>query len=123
MSLKRKKIAIVGVSENPSKYGNRIFSDLIRTGYSIYGTNARGGKVFGREIYKCLDALPSNPDLVVTVVPPVVTSTIVDDCVRLKIKEIWMQPGSQSDQAIKKAENAGIKVVSNACIMVAEGIW
>jgi len=62
-------------------------------------------------------------DLVITVVPARVTERVVDECKELGIKEIWMQPGSESNAAIDKAKEYGISVVSNACFMVEEGIW
>jgi len=120
---KEKLIAIVGVSSDPDKFGYRIFSDLLKNGYGVYGINVRGGRLHGQEIYKSLRELPSKPDLVVTVVPPAVTSFTVDECAALGIGEIWMQPGSESEEAVLKAEKNGIKATSGACIMVAEGIW
>gem|GEM_PF-7004819 len=67
---------------------------------------------------KKISEIPEKPDIVVTVVPPKVTENIVDECKTLGINEIWMQPGSESEEAIKKAENFGIKVTYNACIML-----
>jgi len=53
---------------------------------------------------------------VVTVVPPNVTEEIVKECARLGIKHVRMQPGSESDEAVKFCQNNGIEAVT-ACIM------
>ena len=37
--------AVVGVSTNPSKYGNKIFRDLREAGYTVYGVNIHGGQI------------------------------------------------------------------------------
>jgi hypothetical protein len=44
--------------------------------------------------------------------------SIVEDCIRLGIRHIWMQQGSESDEAIRLAETSGISVVHHACILM-----
>lgn len=121
--LKDKVIAVIGVSDNPEKYGYRIFKDLLGAGYKVAGVNPKGGEVLNENIYKSLSEIENRPDLVITVVPPKITEGIVDECRSLGIHEIWMQPGSESDAAVRKAEGAGMAVTRNACIMVRNGIW
>jgi predicted CoA-binding protein len=121
--MKNKIIAVAGVSDNPEKFGYKIFDSLIEAGYEVFAVGLRGGELFGRTIYKNLADLPKNPDIVITVVPPSVTEKIVDDCIYLAIKEIWMQPGSHSGAAIEKARGAGIKVTAEECFMIKNGIW
>jgi len=122
-NLQDKEIAVVGVSEREEKFGFRIFRDLIKSGYNVQGINPRNGQVLGKKIYKSLKELEKIPDLVITVVPSQVTERIVEECYELGIKEIWMQPGSESKNAIEKARAYGIIVTSNACFMVHSGIW
>ncbi|RKY31265.1 MAG: hypothetical protein DRP74_05280 [Candidatus Omnitrophota bacterium] len=55
------------------------------------------------------------PDLVITVTPPEITEKVVEDCKELGIKSIWMQPGSDSKEAIRKAFGSGTFVVYNDC--------
>lgn len=118
-----KKIAVVGTSQRSKKFGYRIFRDLVANGYHTSGIHPLGGEILGRRIYKSLSGLPEAPDLVITVVPPKVTEAIVEECKELGIKEIWMQPGSESRLAIDNAKKYGIKAVYNTCFMVKEGIW
>ena len=63
------------------------------------------------------------PDLVITVVPAQVTERIVQECKEMGVREIWMQPGSESETAVKKAKEYGIEVTYNACFMVKHNIW
>lgn len=117
-----KLIAVVGVSDDASKYGHRIFRDLLNSGYSVKGVNPKGGFVLGNGIYKSLSEIEQRPDLVITVVPPAVTEKVVEECNALGIKAVWMQPGSDSDEAVKKAADYGIKT-TQACFMVIKGVW
>ncbi len=123
MKINEKKIAIVGVSSNTRKYGYRIFHDMLSKGFQVYGINPRIGEVAGAKLYKSMGELPAVPDLVITVVQPDVTERIVEECIELGVKEIWMQPGSESEQAVAKARDAGMNVVAHACFMVHQGIW
>jgi len=121
--IQEKEIAVVGVSEREEKYGYKIFRDLIKHNFNVKGVNPRDGTILGRKIYKTLRDLESVPDLVITVVPHQVTERVVEDCKKMGVREIWMQPGSESEAAIKNAEDFGISVTHNACFMVHYGIW
>jgi predicted CoA-binding protein len=120
---KDKKIAVVGVSENPEKFGYQIFTDLIKAGYKAIPVGIRGGNIDGQEIHKTLTDLEQKPDLVVTVIPSAITDGVVDECIKLGIQEIWMQPGSQSPTAAQKAKDAGIKTTAHGCFMSEIKVW
>ncbi|MBI5745368.1 MAG: CoA-binding protein [Elusimicrobia bacterium] len=115
-------IAVVGVSEDASKYGHKIFRDMLNAGYPVKGVNPKGGFVLGQNLYKSLTDIEKRPDLVITVVPPAATEQVVEECNKLGIKQVWLQPGSESAAALKKAAEYGIKTTS-ACFMVAKGVW
>jgi len=123
MDIKEKEIAVIGVSNKEEKFGFRIFRDLLKRGFKVKGIHPKITEVLGQRIYANLKALETKPDLVITVVPPEVTEKIVDECSELGIKEIWMQPGSESEEAIQKSKTYGIKVTYKACFMVENGIW
>jgi predicted CoA-binding protein len=120
---KEKKICVVGVSHKEDKFGYRIFADLIKAGFTVEGVNPADGEICGKKLYRTLGELPEKPDLVITVVPHQVTERIVDQAHSLGIREIWMQPGSESELAINKAEGYGISVIHHACFMREKGIW
>ncbi|OGR44298.1 MAG: hypothetical protein A2X35_02405 [Elusimicrobia bacterium GWA2_61_42] len=115
-------IAVVGVSDDASKYGHKIFRDLLNAGYPVTGVNPKGGFILGQNIRKSLTEMEKKPDLVITVVPPAATELVVEECNKLGIKTIWLQPGSESPQALEKARRYGIKAVT-ACFMVRKGVW
>ncbi len=120
---KDKKICVAGVSHKEDKFGYRIFADLVKAGYDVYGINPAEGVIAGRKIYRGLSDLPEKPDLIITVVNHRVTERIVEEAHGLGIKEIWMQPGSESELAICKAEKYGMSVTHHACFMKEKKIW
>ncbi len=110
--------AVVGVSENREKYGNIIYRDLKDAGYTVYGINPKLDTIEGDTCYPNLAALPQKPAVVNLVVPPQVALSVVEECKAQGIERVWFQPGSESDEAIAKAESYGIHVLANACIMI-----
>jgi len=115
--------AVVGASTDPDKFGHKVFCNLRQAGYTVYGVNANGGTLEGQRLYRSLDELPEKPAVVDTVVPSKVTEKIVQDCARLGITRVWMQPGSDSTDAIQFCEEHGIQVVHHACAMVRRRTW
>ena len=124
MQIKKENlIVIMGVSNNTEKYGYKIFKDLLDAGYKIKGINPKGGEVLGHNIYKTIEEIDEKPDLVITVVKPEITLQAVKKCGQLNIKKIWMQPGSESEEAINEAKKLNMEVVSNACFMIIKKVW
>ena len=114
----RKRWAVVGVSADPSKYGHKVFANLIAAGYDVVGVNPKNGHVLGREIYRSLAELPQPPEVVDMVVPPTVTEQVLRECVGLGLTRVWMQPGAESQVAIHYCLDNGIEVVWGECAMV-----
>lgn len=119
----RRVWAIVGVSTNPEKYGYRIFQSLRAAGYRAYGVNPNTQAVEGERVYPSLADLPERPEVVDVVVPPAVTEEIVRECDRLGLRRVWLQPGAESEAAIRFCREHGIAVVHHACAMVHKRTW
>jgi predicted CoA-binding protein len=110
--------AVIGVSRSPAKYGHQVYKDLKEAGYVVYPVNPNIDEVLGDPCYPSLRELPEKPDVVDTVVPPEITEKIVEECKELGIERVWMQPGSESEQAINFCRQNNIKVVHDVCVMV-----
>ncbi|AHB41333.1 hypothetical protein P148_SR1C00001G0542 [candidate division SR1 bacterium RAAC1_SR1_1] len=110
--------AVVGASANPEKYGNKIFQDLLSGGYKVVPINPNEQKILGSTSYPSLSEIPFSIDVVIFVVPPIITEKIIDEAIGLGINNIWMQPGSESDVAIQKCLQHGVTIVHNSCIMI-----
>ncbi len=111
-------IAVVGVSDNPEKYGNKVFFDLLKSGYETYAVHKDGGKIKNHKRYTSIKDLPEKPDVIDIVVPPKVTEEIVKECKEIGIEKIWMQPGSESQKAIDYCNKNNMKTLYGVCIMV-----
>ena len=115
--------AVFGVSlTDPSKYGTRIFKDMLAAGYQVYAVNPKGGEMFGNPVYKTLADIPAEVYGAILVVPPAALNGTVEQCIARGIKEIYFQPGARDPQAYQKAVAAGIDAVES-CFMAENGLW
>ena len=117
-----KTIAVIGASQDTSKYGFKILSTLLQKGYRAVGINPKGGEINGQAFYPSLADVPGPVDVAIMVIPPAALLGAVEACKVKGVKEIWFQPGAQEDNAFVMATAAGIKAV-NACFMAENGLW
>ena len=116
--LQHDKIAVVGASNDRDKYGNKVFRRLVDRGLTVYPVNPQAFSVEGATSYPSLKDLPEQVDGIVLVVPPSVTDKIVQEALDIGIERIWMQPGAESEEAIKLCQEKGICYIDRECIMV-----
>jgi len=116
--LNQKNWAVIGVSNNKTKYGYKVYNQLKKVGYSVFAINPGLESIDGDPCYPSLTALPKKPDAVSIVVPPKITERVVKECDDLGITKVWMQPGSESKAAIQDGEEHGITVIHNQCVLI-----
>ena len=109
-------IAIVGLSDDPSRTSHRIGSYLLDNGYKVTPVNPTVNSVFGIKSYPNLLQIPDQIDLVNIFRRSEHVLPVVKDAIEIGVKSIWMQDGVQDTDAEKMAMNAGIMVVMNDCV-------
>ncbi len=111
--------AVVGASRRPEKYGALVYQALKAAGKTVFAVNPSTETVGGDPCWPALSSLPRVPDVAVMVVAPAMTEAAALECVRLGLRQIWMQPGAESEDAIAICHENSIAVVSGGpCIMV-----
>lgn len=116
--LECKKWAVVGATDNAEKFGYKIFKFLKDSGMEAVPVNPGVNEILGQVCYPSLKDLPEKPEAVDIVVPPKIGEQIVKDCAELGIQNVWLQPGADTEQVVKTAQQLGLNVVYHACIMV-----
>lgn len=113
------KIALIGASADPAKYGNIILRDLLRKGFSVYPVNPKLAELEGCTVYPEVERLPADVELLVFVVPPDVGFPIARRAVAAGFRRLWFQPGAGSPEIGEYFEaQDGVLLVMNRCIMV-----
>jgi hypothetical protein len=113
-----RSIAVVGLSDNPAKPSYYVSEYMQRHGYKIYPVNPSLNTVLGEKSYPSLSELPVKPDVVNVFRVPKAIPAIVDEMLALGLKNIWVQQGILNMEAAERAEQGGIKVVMDRCIMI-----
>lgn len=117
---KSSKIAVIGASNNPEKYGFRIFNDLKSKGFKVYPVNHKEETIVGEKCYKSFSEIQEKIDIYNFVVPPVVTNSIIQQLAISHPKSIiWLQDGSWDNETIKLLDSNNLNYVNDKCIMVA----
>jgi predicted CoA-binding protein len=111
-------IAVVGATDNLTKYGSVIYRDLKRKGYTVYPVNPGRDTVDGDTAYPDLTSLPVTPTIVNMVVPADVGEKVLDEAHELGITNVWVQPGGESPNILSRLSEGGFEYLANACIMV-----
>ncbi len=115
------RIAVVGASNDPAKYGNVIVRNLAAKGYTVLPVNPREKEIAGLPAYPNLAAVPGPIHIVDVVTPPAVTKGVLEEASRLGLPAVWLQDGSYDPAVLDAATKAPFKTVYEACIMVASG--
>ncbi len=111
-------VAVVGATDNQSKYGYVIYRDLKRKGYRVFPVNKSRATVDSDPAYPDLRSLPVKPTIVNIVVPPPVAASVLRESLELGLSNVWLQPGAESPANLAFLQENGFNYLANACIMV-----
>ncbi len=117
---KNPKIALIGATNDKTKYGNIILHDLLNKGYTVFPVNPKASSIDGYKAYKNLEQLiqEQQVDLLVFVVPPKITYQILQEALKLNLKKVWIQPGAGNEEVRNFLEKNHFEYLMDACVMV-----
>lgn len=111
--------AVVGASSDRDKYGNKVLRAYQQHGQEVYPINPRADEIEGLKAYPDLASLPVKVRGVSIITPPKITEQVVKDAAAAGAQFVWMQPGAESDEAIRAAEALGLQVIAGGpCYLV-----
>ena len=113
-----RRIAVVGLSDDPSRPSYDVASYLKSVGKEILPVNPNHKTVMGLTCYPSLAAVPGDIDVVDVFRRPEFCADVVREAVEVGAKGVWLQSGIRSDEAREIAARAGIDYVENRCLKV-----
>jgi len=116
------RFAVVGASRDREKYGNKVLRAYLQNGRDVVAVNPSESEIEGVRSYPNLSSLPVQVHGVSIITPPHVTAKVIEEAIDLGIRHLWLQPGSENDDAIARARDAGVNVIAHgACVLVVMG--
>jgi len=111
------KIAVVGMSKNPSKAAHYVPKYLFDNGYDITPVNPYSDEILGKKSYNSVSDVVGDLDIVDVFRPSDQVLPVIREAIKKKPKVIWLQEGIHNLEAEELARSAGIKVVFNRCML------
>ena len=114
---KYKKIAMVGVSNDPTKASTIVMKYLQKYGFKVYPVNpkAEGQKILGEDVCGKITDIKDKVDIVNVFRPSKEALDIAKDAVNIKAKVLWLQLGIKNEQAKKLVIKNKIEYIEDRC--------
>ena len=110
-------VAILGASADRAKFGNKAVRAYAQRGFTVFPVNPRELLIEGSAAFRSIAELPVRPDLVSVYLPPSVLLKILPAIAAKGCDELWLNPGTGSDEVLAEAERLGLHVVQGCSIL------
>jgi predicted CoA-binding protein len=113
---------VVGASTVREKYGNKVLRCYLQKGRRAIPVHPREREIEGVACVRSIAELPSEVRSLSFITPPEVTEQLVEQAIARGIRNVWMQPGAESERAVARCEEAGVDVIADGtCLLVVLG--
>jgi uncharacterized protein len=116
-----KTIAIIGASNDRNKYGNKAVRAFLKQDYQVFPVNPKESEIEGLPAFESIRDVPVRPAMISVYLPPTVLLKVLSDIAARGCDELWLNPGTESDEVLSEAERLGLNVVQ-ACSIVGVGV-
>lgn len=113
-----KRIAVVGLSDKPSRASYQVAQYLQSHGYEIIPVNPVADEILGCKAYPDLASIPGPVEIVDVFRRPEFLPEIAQEAVAVGAKVLWMQLEVINEAAAEVAREAGMLVVQDACLKI-----
>lgn len=110
-------VAVIGASNQRNKYGNKAVRAYQRQGWTVYPVNPTESTVEGLPAFATVEAIPGPVDRAALYVPPQVGVALLEGVARKGIRELFVNPGAESDELLATADRLGLEAIQ-ACAIV-----
>ncbi|MFA6553391.1 MAG: CoA-binding protein [Patescibacteria group bacterium] len=109
-----KTVAIIGASNNREKFGNKAVRAYRKQGWVVYPINPKEAFIDDVQAYKSVVDAPRPIDRVSLYVPSDVGLAIINDIAKVRPKELYINPGAESEELVLAATKLGLEPIQ-AC--------
>ncbi len=113
-----KNLALLGVSKTKGKFGNYVYKELTSRGYDVYAVHPTENEIDGIPCFPNISSLKEKVEGVFVSISPKNIPSILQEISSTGIKNVWLQQGCESLEAIDQAKKLGLNLVSKKCILM-----
>jgi predicted CoA-binding protein len=111
-------IAIVGASTDRSKFGNRAVRAYLRQGWDVYPVHPTAADIEGIHAFRSVKDIPAAAlDRISLYLPPQLGLAVLPELAQKPAREVWLNPGAESDELIARAKELGLNVIVGCSIV------
>lgn len=110
-------VAILGASADRSKYGNKSVRAHLAAGYEVFPINPKAEPIEGLSSYATLAALPGPVDRISVYLAPPLGIRHLDAIAAARPKEVWLNPGAESEELLAKGRVLGLNMIAGCSIV------
>ncbi len=115
-------IGVVGASSRREKFGNKVLRCYQMNNYAAIPVHPSEAQIEGVECVASVAELPDGVESISVITPPMITEQVVQQAASRGIKNIWMQPGAQNDEAIRLAAECQLNLIADGtCVLIVLG--
>jgi len=115
-----KTVAVIGASNDRSKFGNKALRAFRNQGYTVVPINPSQTEVEGERAYASVLDYAGTIDEATFYVDPRVGERVLDDVAAKKIGTVWLNPGADGPNVVARARALGLNVIQ-ACSIIGIG--
>ena len=115
-----KTVAVIGASSNRNKFGNKALRAFERRGYTVIPINPNETEVEGHRTFASVLDVPGTLDMATVYVPAAAGVTVMEQLAKKGVGEVWLNPGADEDEVVRRARELGLNVVQ-ACSIIGIG--
>jgi predicted CoA-binding protein len=117
--LKQKRLAVVGVSRNPSDFSRMLFREFLQEGYDVVPVNPQVEELEGRPCFSRVSDIAPPVEGALLMTPPELSEQVVRDCLVAGITSVWMfralGRGAIHPHAVALCHEKGIRLIEGYC--------
>ena len=114
---KYKKIAMIGVSNDPTKASTIVMKYMQKYGFKVFPVNpkAKGQKILGEEVFEKITDIKDQVEIIDVFRPSTEALDIARDTIKIGAKVLWLQLGIKNEEAKKLVQSKNIEYIENKC--------
>lgn len=113
-------VAVIGASSDRTKFGNKAVRAYRAQGHTVFPVNLHEDRIEDLDVYRSVEDVPAGLDAILVYLPPATTLQVLPGIARKGAAEVYLNPGSESAEAVSRARELGIEPIL-ACSIIAVG--